>query len=85
MIWIPADHFPPTVHGVCLDIVRDTLEETWVMTKTKHQAVDAGDSVSAKRYMICIKHDTPQGVTSEVTNEIGHDNNVGYGQAISLE
>jgi len=85
MVWIPADHFPPIVHGVCLDIVPDTLDETWIVTKTIHQAVGTVDSISAKRYMICIKHDTSQCDTPEVTNEIGHDNNVGYSQCLSNE
>ena len=80
MIWIPEDHFPPTLHGLCLEIVQQILEEHWIVTIKKYQAVGAGDSVSAGRYMICIKQDTSPEIMIRETDDIADDRDIGYGQ-----
>ena len=79
MIWIPADHFPPPVHRLCLDIIRDTLPEPWMTSISKHHAVGAGDCVSATRYLLCIKHDTCITNTTE-EQAFMDETDVGYGQ-----
>ena len=82
MIWIPEDHFPPQVHRLCLDIVRDTLNDPWITDVSKHYSVKAGDCVSATRYLLCIKQDTC--ITNTAEDEAWVDySDIGYGQHLT--
>ena len=84
-IWIPGDHFPPSVHALCRTILSDILVNDWVLTQTYYDASHAGDAIAARRYVLRISHETSSThITSDDSTQPRSDD-LGYGQYLATD
>ena len=82
-IWIPRDHFPQQVQGVCHNILSAVLTHNWVITQVHYRAPLSGDAIAANRYVIHITRDTSDKHSNDHAMPSACATDRGYGQYLS--
>ena len=51
-LWVPNSHFATNIKMKCLSLLKSYIPSSWVVTCSLCHAVNAGDSITADRYVI---------------------------------